>query len=401
MGITQVETIEQRMQQEFERRAMPEGVPPLPEIPAGRYTDPAFFELEVEALKKSWLFGLHGDEIPRPGCYREWRQLGQPLIFVRGEDHRVRCFYNICRHRASGLVKDGCGEKRHFSCPLHGWTYRLDGTLAGAPQSRDFSAEELRCRSLIEVRCENFGELYFINFDADARPLLEDIAPIARAWALYRPEASRFVARVDMTVNANYKLVQEANMEVYHVTTVHPAIVSQFLDPTAAPVELYRNGHSIQASRLRKQEWTDSEIRLPGVAEATKLSRLANVAYHMFPNRIMAMNDWGYPLQSYWPIDARTTHVETVWIAPKTEEPLNATLWNEITGMFTTVLEQDYEYIDATQRAVESGACSGLLMGAQERTIYNMHEELDRRIGVGRVPAHLRVKPLLAGCLAD
>ena len=399
MGITELASIEHRMQQDAERKGMPDGVPPLPEIPVGRYTDPAFYRLEMEALKRSWLFGVHGDEVPRPGSYRQWQQLGQPLIFVRGNDNKLRCFYNICRHRGSALVKDGCGEKRQFSCPLHGWTYRLDGQLAGVPERRNFAESELCTRALREVRCENFGELYFINFDSNAIPLLEDIAPIARAWALYKPESSRLIARVDLTVKANYKLVQEANLEVYHVTTVHPQIVSQFLDPGAAPVELYRHGHSIQASRLKKTDWTESEVKLPGVAEATPLSRLANVAMHLFPNRIMAMNDWGYPLQSYWPIDERTTHVETLWIAPQGREPHNEALWNEITGMFTTVLEQDYEYIDATQRSVESGACSGLLMGAQERTIYHMHEELDRRIGLDRVPTHLRVRPMLGGCV--
>jgi hypothetical protein len=32
----------------------------------------------------------------------------------------------------------------------------------------------------------------------------------------------------------------------------------------------------------------------------------------------------------------------------------------------------------------------------QERRIYHWHEELDRRIGLERIPAHLRVQPLLA-----
>lgn len=31
----------------------------------------------------------------------------------------------------------------------------------------------------------------------------------------------------------------------------------------------------------------------------------------------------------------------------------------------------------------------------QERRIYHWHEELDRRIGAERVPAELRVQPLL------
>jgi hypothetical protein len=37
----------------------------------------------------------------------------------------------------------------------------------------------------------------------------------------------------------------------------------------------------------------------------------------------------------------------------------------------------------------------GIPLNYQERRIYHWHEELDRRIGRERVPAHLRVQPLL------
>ncbi|MEG4644178.1 hypothetical protein VB636_15585, partial [Paracoccus sp. APAP_BH8] len=36
---------------------------------------------------------------------------------------------------------------------------------------RDFVGLDLSCRSLVEVRCENIGNLYFVNLDADAMPL--------------------------------------------------------------------------------------------------------------------------------------------------------------------------------------------------------------------------------------
>ena len=69
----EIQTLRALMEYEAARTAPPESFPDLPDIPAGRYTDPRFFELEqAEIFKKSWLFAAHLDEIPEPGCYMTW-----------------------------------------------------------------------------------------------------------------------------------------------------------------------------------------------------------------------------------------------------------------------------------------------------------------------------------------
>lgn len=387
--------VEEQMRAESARTALPPGMRGLPELPAGRYTDPGFHALEMAALRRSWLFGVHGDDVPAPGSVKCWDRLGQSLIFVRGHDQIVRCFHNICRHRGSALVHADCGDKRKLSCPIHGWTYELDGTLTGVRERRDFDPGDLAGRNLLPVRCEAIGELYFVNFDRDAQPLREDLGTVADAWALYEPGQSRLARRALLRVDANYKLVQEANMEVYHVNTVHPEIVHSLLDSSAAPISLCPNGHSIQTARLRKAEWNDGSAALPRAAPAGAVSRIANVAFNLFPNRVIAFNDWGYAMQSYWPLDARTTEVEVVWIAPRESDPAHAPMWEQIGAMFNVVLEQDFQFLPSMQRSLESGATTGLLIGWQERSIYHAHQELDRRIGAERIPAALRVPPVM------
>jgi choline monooxygenase len=44
---------------------------------------------------------------------------------------------------------------------------------------------------------------------------------------------------------------------------------------------------------------------------------------------------------------------------------------------------------------VETAGFKGIYLSYQERRIYHWHEELDRRIGAGRVPAGLQVRPVL------
>jgi phenylpropionate dioxygenase-like ring-hydroxylating dioxygenase large terminal subunit len=129
------------MKYEAERTGPPAEFPHLPDIPAGRYTDPRFLALERGQLwKKSWLYACHMDELPTPGSFMVSRKTGSPIILVRGKDDVVRAFYNTCRHRGGPLVKteNGCAEG--FVCGYHGWTYSLDGKLINRATSATSSA---------------------------------------------------------------------------------------------------------------------------------------------------------------------------------------------------------------------------------------------------------------------
>ena len=99
------------MKFESERSGPREGFPPLPDIPAGRYTDPDFLKLEMTYLwRKSWLYACHVDELPEPGSFILWKKTGAPILIVRGKDDVIRAFYNTCRHRGGPLVKTQAGE---------------------------------------------------------------------------------------------------------------------------------------------------------------------------------------------------------------------------------------------------------------------------------------------------
>ena len=75
-----IQTLRRLMEFEASRTEPPAGFPALPDIPAGRYTDPRYYELERKHIwRKSWLLAAHIDEIPEPGCYMLWENAGQPV----------------------------------------------------------------------------------------------------------------------------------------------------------------------------------------------------------------------------------------------------------------------------------------------------------------------------------
>jgi hypothetical protein len=76
-------------------------------------------------------------------------------------------------------------------------------------------------------------------------------------------------------------------------------------------------------------------------------------------------------------------------------------LWEERTGNFNRILSEDLQFVPQLQQSVESSGFHGAALSYQERRIYHWHEELDRRIGIDRIPEHLRVPQVLGDWIAD
>ena len=61
------------------------------------------------------------------------------------------------------------------------------------------------------------------------------------------------------------------------------------------------------------------------------------------------------------------------------------------------IVDEDISFVEPIQESITSPGFRGVPLNYQERRIYHWHEELDRRIGVERVPERLRVKSMLDG----
>ena len=158
----EIQALRALMDYEAARTAPPEAFPHLPDIPAGRYTDPRYFALEqAQIFKKSWLFAAHLDEIPEPGCYMTWEQAGEPVVIVHTERGDIKAFYNVCSHRGAPVVTEPRGKRLRLTCKYHGWSYSLDGELKAIKDPEDFRDLDFSCRSLSSVRCETFGKFVF------------------------------------------------------------------------------------------------------------------------------------------------------------------------------------------------------------------------------------------------
>ena len=111
------------------------------------YTQARFLEIErATVFYRSWQFACHERKVAAPGSYFVMDVQGRSVAIVRDRAGDLRAFYNVCQHRAHALLI-GDGTKRAITCPYHGWTYDLDGSLRAAPRTdhlKDFSTREIR-----------------------------------------------------------------------------------------------------------------------------------------------------------------------------------------------------------------------------------------------------------------
>jgi carnitine monooxygenase subunit len=196
-------------------------------IPARRYYDQRFFELECERLwPRVWQMACRLEEIPKVGDWIEYKILDKSVIVVRTPSG-IKAFHNACRHRGVTLVEGhGHCTSQGFICPFHGWRYDLNGNNTFVFGHQLFSETCLKSSqlSLAPCRVELWGGCAFINFDDDAVPLLVSLGPVTERLD------SRHVDRLKVewwhsaVLPVNWKLAMEAFMEGYHVMRTHPQL---------------------------------------------------------------------------------------------------------------------------------------------------------------------------------
>jgi len=202
----------------------------LQAVAASRYYDPAFFDLEAKYLwPKVWQMACREEDIPEVGDCHLYEVLGKSLIVVRTAPDEIRALYNACLHRGRKLVTHA-GCKTELKCPYHGISWEIDGRFKENPIAWDFPQWDAPGPSLPQAKVERWGGFVFINFDANARPLMDYLKPIADDFAAFDWENRYRMLWISKKVRCNWKVLTEAFMESHHSVTTHPQILPSLAD---------------------------------------------------------------------------------------------------------------------------------------------------------------------------
>lgn len=266
------------------------------QLPVSAYFDEARHAREVERLFRRFpRYVGHALTVPEVGDFQTLAHERDGRVLVRtspgapqggsGSVDGIALLSNVCRHRQA-IIKNGRGNAGgNIVCPLHRWTYDLDGRLLGAPHFADNP-----CLDLGSTPLSQWNGLLF-----------EGPGDVARELANVRiPEldfSGYLFDRVEVHECAyNWKTFIEVYLEDYHVGPFHPGL-GQFVSCDDLSWQ-YGRHHSVQTvginSGLQRpgtptyRAWHDQVMRLSdGVAPrygAIWLTLYPNVMVEWYPH---------------------------------------------------------------------------------------------------------------------
>jgi phenylpropionate dioxygenase-like ring-hydroxylating dioxygenase large terminal subunit len=199
--------------------------PARPTVDYARYYDPDYARAEIDKLwMKTWLYAAREEDLPKVGDRLPFQVGSRSFLIVRSGAHEFKAFFNSCLHRGTQLChKPHSGDS--IVCPFHAWEWKLDGSLRRIPGHWDFPEVRHHNARLREVKLGLWGGFIFINADPEAAPLERALSVLPVHFEEFAPQKRYTAAHFRKLAGANWKVLQEAFFESYHIIGTHPEAV--------------------------------------------------------------------------------------------------------------------------------------------------------------------------------
>jgi nitrite reductase/ring-hydroxylating ferredoxin subunit len=204
------------------------------DIPRARYVSREFHDVEKEKVwKKAWQMACREEDIPDVGDTLVYDICDLSLLVVRVDATTIKAYYNACLHRGRQL-KECAGNNTELRCAFHGYCWNLDGSLEQIPCEWDCPQVEPAEWAPPEVGVGTWGGFVFVNLDPDGESLAWFLGELPEHFAKWPLEERYKAAHVAKVFPANWKVVQEAFMEAFHVVATHAELLAGIGDATAS-----------------------------------------------------------------------------------------------------------------------------------------------------------------------
>lgn len=204
------------------------------DICASQFCDPAVLDAERKTLfLNTPQPAAFSGELPEHGSYLALELTGVPVLLTRDTGGQIHAHINACAHRGAPVAQ-AQGTSRTLVCPFHGWAYNLDGSLRGRPEADCFKTANGKA-GLQKLPVSEQGGIVVVGPNPAIKQEAVDraLAEICEELAGFGFEHYRQLVRRDITVEANWKLVNDLSLESYHFSNLHRDSVAQFLASNA------------------------------------------------------------------------------------------------------------------------------------------------------------------------
>ena len=204
----------------------------MPVLPVEAYTSRDWFDREqAEIFSKTWAYAGLAEDVGEPGqCVTVQAGLNN-IFIVMGRDRRLRAFHNICRHRGTQLIRAVGKAQKALTCPYHDWTYDLEGRLISVPdKEREFPDLDMSCHGLKKASVDLWRGLLWVHPDEHAGSIMDWFGEVEPYLGPHRVEElpEYADARTEYEIKANWKIVVENYIDVYHLAHLHSGTLAMY-----------------------------------------------------------------------------------------------------------------------------------------------------------------------------
>ena len=339
--------------------------------PVEHYTSQSRYEQEIALLRQRPVVFCPSAAIPDAGSYISRTAAGTPLLVVRDNDLQVRAFINACRHRGM-KVASGEGCTRTFSCPYHGWTYNLNGSLRGVPGEAAFPDLDKETSGLREVFAAEKGGLVYVQQEGEPR-----LETLDTALDFFEPSQS-FFYKSDTLDEANWKLLTETLLEGYHIKSLHRESFYPFGLDNINVVESYGQNSRVIYPFKRIE-------KLRSVArDERKIEGSATLVYHLFPNVSVSVLSKHTSVTVIEPLSPTSTQMFSYAIKHADQNGVEISdedAMRDVDFVNQSGQEEDRAAARDIQETVTTSANSHLTFGYYEKAIVSFHQQLQNELG--------------------
>ena len=343
--------------------------------PVAAYSDAARAQLERDRLFRGQpLFMGMSCRLPNPGDFLAEEIAGVPVLLVRGSDRVLRAFANICRHRGAP-VASGCGHARVFACPYHGWTYTLEGKLAGIPEQTSFPGVEKATHGLAPLPAGEKHGMIFARLAPGSAVLDIDahLANLAEEFEAYGFGGYSYLASEWMMPAINWKFGIDTFLEAYHLPALHRATVAPLIRGNLGAFDAYGDHGRMTFVRFSSSAWDGKPV-----AEWEVLPHIIAV-YRLMPNTVLVFQS--DHLETWRMIPGETpdrSRIEFAFYTPQaaTTDKARAYWKKNYDLAIKTVLDEDFALGERMQRNFMSGVQDEVIYGRNEPALIHFHQRL-------------------------
>ena len=276
---------------------------------------------------------------------------------------------------------DGQGCAQALVCNYHGWSYRLDGSIAHIPHADGFPDNIADERALVELAsCEANGLIIAAGPDGDASATSTglDAPQLLLADTL---AGHRLVTTTQEELPINWKVLIEQTLEGYHIRSAHRS--------TFYPVQ-YDNLNVIEFSGMHSRvtyPYRNIERQATVSPAERRLRGYSTTVTHLFPNTIASTFPELTLVSLIDPLAIDKSLITTFMLTTAAPNPDGEEFAPDGLSLAAEGAVEDTKMSLAVQSGFRSGANDTIVFGRNESAIGHFHRNLDDALGADDVDA--------------